>query len=164
MMTVFSTWQYEVQMEDVEVGDDGEVWGWWWSSVRSDSSAPSAPVPTSHPAPVDTSSTCHSNTVMQHVYMWHGTWHVMCDLSHNMFDCQQCHYVTTDRGSSVAVAPNLCSPLTSGLAIHLGMGKSANVVGVLYIFMLYVFTIPHSMHLSILWLDISSRRRPRLAQ
>ena len=155
MMTVFSTWQYEVQMEDVEVGDDGEVWGWWWSSVRSDSSAPSAPVPTSHPAPVDTSSTCHSNTVMQHVHMWHGTWHVMCDISHNMF-------ATTDRCSSVA--PNLCSPLTSGLAIHLGMGKSANVVGVLNIFMLYVFTIPRSMHLSILWLDISSRRRPRLAQ
>ena len=150
MMTMFSTWQYEVKMEDVEAAEMvismrlvvGQCQVWQQCTLRHQSPSTSGHQLNLSPA-IQLCNTCT-----------HVTWHVTCYvwlITQYMFDCQQFNYVTTDRGSSVA--PKLCSPLTRG---HFGMGKSANVVWVL------------NGHLPpIFWLDMSSRRRLtglRLAQ
>ena len=133
-MTMFSTWQYEVKMEDVEAAEMVismrlvvlQCQVWQQCTLRHQSPSTSGHQLNLSPA-IQLCNTwtcdlaCNTCTCdMRHVtcYVWLITQY--------MFDCQQFNYVTTDRGSSVA--PNLCSLLTRGL--HLGMGKSANVVWV----------------------------------
>ena len=138
MMTMFSTWQYEVKMEDVEAAEMVismrlvvvQCQVWQQCTLR-------------HQSPSTSGHQLNLSPAIQLCNTW------TCDMTRHML-CVTYHTICLTVSNSImsqltaaALQHPTCVLCLPG-AIHLGRGKSAN--------------------LPIFWLDISSRRRLRLAQ